>query len=170
MQVSDHLVVRPVTVIRILGGILGGLISIPYLIGIMYFLFNPTKAIENPWGVLMALAFSVPGSWLTYRWVTICGIVNMEKVVLRGWLKSITLSSTEFSHFREITIFDAADRAARNKLVVVTRSGQELGVVPTTLGFCRGFKSFLDSVPGFAERSRASDRTSAQPKSDCDSN
>ena len=61
MQVSDHLVVRPVTVIRILGGILGGLISIPYLIGMLYFFFQSIESHREPVGSFDCLGFLCAG-------------------------------------------------------------------------------------------------------------
>jgi len=163
---TGPLIIRPVLLIRILGGVLGGLISIPYCIAILYFLINPSKAVENPAGVFMSLGFAVPGTWLTYRWVTIRGQADFERIVLRGWLKTLSLSAWDFSHLREVRVEGVGDKPSKTMLRVVGRCGSELGTIPATVGFCRGFGTFVASLSGIAEQSRNVHRDQPLPQSE----
>lgn len=158
MTSSGPLEIRPLLFIRLLGGVVGGLVSVPYTLGGIYFLLNPSSLAENPAGLLMCVVFAVPGTWLTYRWMTVRGHADSDRIVLRGWLRTVSFPATDFSKIRVVSIPRVGDRPAKSRLMIVNTSGDEIGAIPVTLTFCRDFSSFSKSLPEIAEQARLFER------------
>ncbi len=121
-------------------------------------MLNPSSLAENPAGLLICVVFAVPGIWLTYRWITIRGQADPERIVLRGWLRTVSLPATDFNNIRVVNIQRVGDRPVKTRLMVVNRSGEEIGAMPVTLTFCRDFHAFSKLLPGVAEQARVLER------------
>ncbi|WP_437200966.1 hypothetical protein [Planctomicrobium sp. SH664] len=159
----DSFRIRLRPLLRYLGVTLGVVASAPTVLGILFFLLNPSELVRDPLSFLMCVAIAAPIVYGTFRWVTIQGVVTSDSILIRGWFKTVVVDPSRIIWIRKVKKQVKQEHRTRNEWEyrLCDQKGRTLATVPAAIHASPGWEQFLQLMQRLASVNRIRENVTA---------